>query len=91
MDGGAWWLQSMGSQRVRHNSATNTFFTFTLAVAVGLRLPNICLFFFFFKILCPHWDLIIATVSSLGGEVGKEITGCFFSSCYYQVQEQSFH
>ena len=47
MDGGAWRLQSMGSQRVRHNSATNTFFTFTLAVAVGLRLPNICLFFFF--------------------------------------------
>ena len=47
--------------------------------------------FFFFLILCPHWDLIIATVSSLGGEVGKEITGCFFSSCYYQVQEQSFH
>ena len=86
MDGGAWQLQSMGSQRIRHNSATNTFFTFTLAV--GLRMPNICLFFFF---LCPHWDLIIATVSSLGGELGKEITGCFFPSCYYQVQEQSFH
>ena len=28
MDGGAWWLQSIGSQRVEHNWATNTF-TFT--------------------------------------------------------------
>ena len=65
----------------------NTFFTFILAVAVGLRVPNICLF----SPLCPHWDLILATVPSLGGEHGKEITGCFFPSCYYQVQEQSFH
>ena len=25
MDRGAWWAKSMGSQRVRHDLATNTF------------------------------------------------------------------
>ena len=30
MDRGAWWLQSMGSQRVGHDWATNTFYPFSL-------------------------------------------------------------
>ena len=36
MDRGAWWLQSMGSQRVRHDWVTNTF-----CVALDFPIPTI--------------------------------------------------
>ena len=42
MDRGAWWGQSMGSQRVRHDWATNTHFTSQYFMTWGcLKLPLI--------------------------------------------------
>ena len=38
MDRGAWWLQSMGSQRVGHNWVTNTYLYSTYYVEVGTLL-----------------------------------------------------